>query len=168
MVKEGQTFKGGADVAILSDNIERFIKNMLTDEANIYVLKRSEIAEQFGCAPSQINYVLQTRFTPERGYIVESKRGGGGCIRVIRMRADHRRIVDALVLEKYRGNGITEQQARSIITGLLEAGIATQREADIMVSAVSDRALNGNTFNRDRLRQDIMQGMTAALLKGDR
>lgn len=155
-------------MAILSDNIERFIKDMLTDEVNIYVLKRSEIAEQFGCAPSQINYVLQTRFTPERGYIVESKRGGGGCIRVIRMRADHRRIVDELVFEKYSGEGITELQARSIITGLLEVGVATQKEADIMASAVSDRALNVNTFNRDRLRQDIMRSMTAALLKEDR
>ena len=70
----------------LSDAIEQFIKTMLTQEAPEVELKRNELAEYFNCAPSQINYVLATRFTPDHGYIIESRRGGGGYVRIVRMR----------------------------------------------------------------------------------
>ena len=72
----------------LSDAIEQFIKTMLTQEAPEVELKRNELAEYFNCAPSQINYVLATRFTPDHGYIIESRRGGGGYIRIFRMAQD--------------------------------------------------------------------------------
>ena len=64
----------------LSDSIERFIKTLLEQEETEIELKRNELAEYFGCAPSQINYVLATRFTPDHGYVIESQRGGGGYI----------------------------------------------------------------------------------------
>ena len=70
----------------LSDTIEQFIKTMLVEETQEIELKRNELAEYFNCAPSQINYVLSTRFTPDHGYIIESRRGGGGCIRIFRMK----------------------------------------------------------------------------------
>jgi len=154
-------------VAVLSDAIEQFIKDMLGEQQTVLELKRSELAGHFGCAPSQINYVLATRFTPERGYVVESRRGGGGCIRIVCVRSEHRLIMSNLAYDKYIG-GITEMQAKSIIAGLEDAGIASACEAGIMASAVLDRTLGGNAADRDRLRLDIMRSMTAALLKEDR
>ena len=68
----------------LSDSIEQFIKDLLNEEATEVELKRNELAEYFGCAPSQINYVLATRFSPDHGYLTESRRGGGGYIRIVR------------------------------------------------------------------------------------
>ena len=99
----------------LSDAIEQFIKTMLTQEAPEVELKRNELAEYFNCAPSQINYVLATRFTPDHGYIIESRRGGGGYIRIFRMAQDtsehllyllHQRVgdsIDALAASGARG-----------------------------------------------------------------
>ena len=72
----------------LSDTIEQFIKTMLTHDENEIELKRNELAEYFNCAPSQINYVLATRFTPDHGYLIQSRRGGGGYIRIFRMQQD--------------------------------------------------------------------------------
>ena len=72
----------------LSDAIEKFIKAMLTQDEQEIELKRNELAQYFNCAPSQINYVLATRFTPDHGYIIESRRGGGGYIRIFRMEHD--------------------------------------------------------------------------------
>lgn len=79
----------------LSDTIESFIKQMLgASEENGVELKRNELAEYFGCAPSQINYVLATRFTPDHGYVVESHRGGGGCIRIVHVERDQGDFLD--------------------------------------------------------------------------
>ena len=69
----------------LSDTIEQFIKTMLQQGQPEIELKRNELAEYFHCAPSQINYVLATRFTPDHGYVISSQRGGGGCIRIVRV-----------------------------------------------------------------------------------
>ena len=71
-------------MATLSDSIERYLKGRLSKAVEgVIEIRRSEVAEQFDCVPSQINYVLETRFTPQRGYYVESRRGGGGYIRIM-------------------------------------------------------------------------------------
>ena len=70
-----------------SDLIARFIMEALDNEEGIAELQRSMIANRFGCVPSQINYVISTRFSPEHGYVVESRRGGGGYIRIKRVRS---------------------------------------------------------------------------------
>lgn len=72
----------------LSDSIETFIKELLNDDQPEVELKRNELAEYFNCAPSQINYVLATRFSLASGYVIESRRGGGGCIRIVRVVQD--------------------------------------------------------------------------------
>ena len=72
-------------MAQLSDSIERFIKELMEEGSQIEV-RRNELAQHFGCAPSQINYVLATRFSVDHGYIIESRRGGGGYVRIVRMR----------------------------------------------------------------------------------
>ena len=74
-------------MAQLSNEIEKFIKDLMEDDSQVE-LKRNELAQHFGCAPSQINYVLATRFTIDHGYVIESRRGGGGYVRIVRMRQE--------------------------------------------------------------------------------
>ena len=94
-------------MAQLSDNIEHFIKELMCEEAQID-LRRNELAQHFGCAPSQINYVLATRFSVDHGYIIESRRGGGGYVRIVRMQErDEGNLLDALLSRV--GNSVTEE-----------------------------------------------------------
>ena len=99
-------------MAQLSDNIEHFIKELMCEEAQID-LRRNELAQHFGCAPSQINYVLATRFSVDHGYIIESRRGGGGYVRIVRMQErDEGNLLDALLSRV--GNSVTEETANAI------------------------------------------------------
>ena len=125
----------------LSDTIEQFIKTMLAEDETQIELKRNELAEYFGCAPSQINYVLSTRFTPDHGYIIESRRGGGGCIRIVRMHQNSREHILYLIHERI-GESITETECVHLISQLLDRGFVTQSEAQLMRSAVSSQALS--------------------------
>ena len=125
----------------LSDSIEQFIKAMLTQEDHEVELKRNELAEYFGCAPSQINYVLSTRFTPDHGYIIESRRGGGGYIRILRMQQDAGKQLMYLLNERI-GASIDALSASHIIQQLAERGIVTVSEAALMNAAISPAALS--------------------------
>ena len=94
----------------LSDSIETFIKALLAEDEQSVELKRNELAEYFGCAPSQINYVLATRFTLDDGYVIESRRGGGGYIRIVRvMSSDHQQLM--YLINERIGQSITEAEA---------------------------------------------------------
>lgn len=125
----------------LSDSIEQFIKTMLTQDEQEVELKRNELAEYFGCAPSQINYVLATRFTPEHGYIIESRRGGGGYIRIFRMRQDTGKQLTYLLNERI-GDSISLLSANHLIQQLREREIVTPGEASLMAAAVSQQSLS--------------------------
>ena len=104
-------------MAALSDSIERFIKELMAEDTRVE-LKRNELAQYFGCANSQINYVLATRFSVDRGYLVESRRGGSGYVRVIRISS---RDVDLLsALMERIGEAIDEDAARALIARLYE------------------------------------------------
>ncbi len=124
----------------LSDSIESFIKTMLTQEEPEVELRRNELAEYFGCAPSQINYVLATRFTPNDGYVIESRRGGGGFIRIVRVCHSGGQKLMYLIQERI-GTAIGEQDAVRLIGQLLQDKQITQSEAGIMQAAVSDQAM---------------------------
>ncbi|MBR6568832.1 MAG: CtsR family transcriptional regulator [Clostridia bacterium] len=125
----------------LSDSIEQFIKTMLSQEEHEIELKRNELAEYFGCAPSQINYVLATRFTPDHGYIIESRRGGGGYIRIFRMQQDTGKQLVYLLNERI-GDSITVLSANHLIQQLKERDIVTSDEAALMAAAVSQQAIS--------------------------
>lgn len=125
----------------LSDAIEQFIKTMLSQDENEVELKRNELAEYFGCAPSQINYVLATRFTPDHGYLIESRRGGGGYIRIFRMQQDTSEQLLYLLNERI-GDSIDELSASHLIQQLCEREIISAREASLMNAAISQRALS--------------------------
>ena len=125
----------------LSDSIEQFIKDLLNEEATEVELKRNELAEYFGCAPSQINYVLATRFSPDHGYLTESRRGGGGYIRIVRVVQSGSQRLMYLVNDRI-GESIGEEECLRLISQLKEQRIVTADEAALMASALSTRALS--------------------------
>ena len=124
----------------LSDSIESFIKTLITQDEPEVELKRNELPEYFGCAPSQINYVLATRFTQNDGYVIESRRGGGGYIRIVRVVHGGGQKLLYLVQERI-GNAIGETEAHRLIAQLCQEKLVTDSEAEIMKAAVSDQAL---------------------------
>jgi transcriptional regulator CtsR len=144
----------------LSDSIEQFIKTMLTQEEQEVELKRNELAEYFGCAPSQINYVLATRFTPDHGYIIESRRGGGGYIRIFRMQQDTGKQLVYLLNERI-GDSISALSANHLIQQLQEREIVTANEAALMMAAVSAQSLSLPLPEalKDALRAKILKSM---------
>ena len=125
----------------LSDSIESFIKTLITQEEPEVELKRNELAEYFGCAPSQINYVLATRFSPDHGYIIESRRGGGGYIRIVRVVQSGSQRLMYLANERI-GEAITEAEAVRLIHQLTEQGLISAAEGEIMRAAVSAQAMS--------------------------
>ena len=150
-------------MAQLSDNIERFIKELLREDANVE-LRRNELAQHFGCAPSQINYVLATRFSVDHGYIIESRRGGGGYVRIVRMqnRAEPSFLKNLL---NRVGNSVGEETAVAIISNLLERNMITQNEASLMRAAVSRNALALPVSAKDVLRAAVLSNMLVQVFK---
>ena len=144
----------------LSDSIEHFIKTMLSEESTEVELKRNELAEYFGCAPSQINYVLATRFSPDHGYVTESRRGGGGYIRIVRVVESGSQRLMYLINERI-GNSIGEEECVRLISQLKEAEVVTADEASLMAAAVSARALSVPLTDelKNAMRARIMKSM---------
>ena len=144
----------------LSDAIEQFIKTMLTQEAPEVELKRNELAEYFGCVPSQINYVMSTRFSPEHGYIVESRRGGGGYIRIFRMAQDTSEHLLYLLHQRV-GDSIDALAASHLVQQLQEREVVTKGEAAMMNAALSPQALSLplSAEMKDALRARILKNM---------
>jgi transcriptional regulator CtsR len=122
------------------------------------------LAEQFGCAPSQINYVLTTRFTPYKGYYIESRRGGGGYIKIIKVGIEEDEDMEELLVNTI-GSSITKNKAYHIIEGLMEEKIITSREGDVMKASIEDVALARVTSGRNYLRADILKNMLLVLMK---
>jgi len=144
----------------LSDTIEQFIKTMLTQDEQEIELKRNELAEYFNCAPSQINYVLATRFTPDHGYIIESRRGGGGYIRIFRMERNTGEQLLYLLRERIR-ESISVVEASHLIIQLKDRQLISTSEASIMQAAVGAQALSLpiSTVMKDALRAKILKAM---------
>lgn len=145
----------------MSDIIEAYLKEILASRSTVEI-KRSDIAERFDCVPSQINYVINTRFTQEHGYMVESKRGGGGYIRILKVEV----IDDAHALEEMAaliGSAITYRNATTIINTLLEDEIIDQREAILMFSMIDPEFLSGLSTQEDELRAMLLKQMLMQL-----
>ena len=144
----------------LSDSIESFIKALLSEDSSEVELKRNELAEYFGCAPSQINYVLATRFSPDHGYLTESRRGGGGYIRIVRVVQTGSQRLLYLVNERI-GDSLSEEECLRMLTQLKEQGLISAREAPVMASAVSAKALAVPIPEalKDAMRARIMKSM---------
>ncbi len=153
----------------LSDSIESFIKTLLSQEEPEVELKRNELAEYFGCAPSQINYVLATRFSPDHGYIIESRRGGGGYIRIVRVVQSGAQRLMYLVNERI-GDAISEADAVRLIHQLTEQGLVSAGEGDVMRAAVSAQALGVPIPDplKDAMRARILRTMLITIARQNR
>ncbi|WP_200760973.1 CtsR family transcriptional regulator [Effusibacillus dendaii] len=150
----------------ISDIIEQYIKDiLLSGQAGYVEIQRNDLADRFRCVPSQINYVISTRFTVERGYIVESKRGGGGYIRIRKMDLDKGGNVYQTVL-RLIGRQISFREAEDVIQRLLEERLITQREARMLLAAVDGDLLQMAASERDRFRAQLLSVLLMAILKG--
>ncbi len=150
-------------MAQLSDSIEQFIKELMQQDAHIE-LRRNELAQHFGCAPSQINYVLATRFSVDHGYIIESRRGGGGYVRIVRMQTRGEPNFLETLLNRV-GNSVDEETANAIISNLFERKMITRREAGLMRAAVSRNALALPISAKDVLRAAVFRNMLVQAFK---
>ena len=149
----------------ISDIIELHLKEVLYGSPEgVIEIKRSDLSDRFQCVPSQINYVISTRFTLEKGYLVESKRGGGGYIRIQRLeipdvRAIHEQIVDQSAAE------ISQAAAEGIIYRLESGKHITSREAQLIRAAMSREVLALPLPERDWLRSRLLKAMLMSLLR---
>lgn len=140
----------------MSDRIEAFILELMKQEQDEWLkIQRNELAQIFGCVPSQINYVISTRFSPERGYLVESRRGGGGCVRI-------RRMPQGGLTAVYIGNELNERDALMLVSKLAGAESISNREAAVMQAALSDKSLV-SAIDKDRVRADILKNILAVI-----
>jgi transcriptional regulator CtsR len=151
-------------MASLSDIIETFIKQMITDTNGSIEIQRNELANHFNCVPSQINYVISTRFTTDRGYYVESRRGGGGSVKIKRINITRpgnylMHIVSSM------GNSISQQSAEVFINNFIDYNVISEREGFIMRAAISDKVIGCIPMpERDILRATQLKNMILSLL----
>ena len=130
--KEGHSMR-------MSDLLAEYIQELLNEADGIAEIQRNDLANQFGCVPSQINYVITSRFTPEQGYSVESRRGGDGYIRITRRQLSKSDFVMHII--NSIGDSLDAGTARAMIDNLYQNRLVSEEEANIIRAAVSDRAL---------------------------
>ena len=151
-------------MARLSDVIEEFIKELIKETGGEAEIQRNALALQFKCVPSQINYVIGTRFTNEHGYFVESRRGGGGHIKIKRI-AVTRPYNDFMHLVLSIGDRISEQSAVAHINNFADYKLISQRDGKLMKAAIGNKALiASNTENRDGIRAGILKNMLLRII----
>ena len=143
----------------ISDLIAAFLQESLEESGDgVLEVQRSDLAQRFNCVPSQIKYVMSTRFSPERGYIVESRRGGNGYIRITQVRVDRQTLLMHVI--NSLGEGVDLPSARAILSNLAEAGALEETLARTILAAVNDKALAAvPRQNRDAVRADILRNV---------
>ena len=149
----------------ISDIIEEFILEQLTDgEIN---LSRNELANFFNCAPSQINYVITTRFTPSRGFDVESRRGGGGYIKISKLSSGDKANYIYNIINNYVKDEIDFNNSCLILDNLLDNEIITNNEHDLIMVAISNKSLSNPLKMESKIRAKILNNILINLLKED-
>lgn len=140
----------------ISDVIASFIQSALDETDGVLELQRSDLAQRFNCVPSQINYVMSTRFSPEHGYIVESRRGGNGYIRITRVRTDRETLLMHVI--NSIGDKLDAASARAIVQNLVDSEAVSAEAGHSLLAATGDRALRRvDRSGRDMLRADIFK-----------
>jgi len=142
----------------ISDIIEEFIEDALSETGGSAELQRSELANRFNCVPSQINYVISTRFSPEHGYIVESRRGGGGFIRITRVAMEPKMLLMHTV--NAIGDSVDINTVAALITNLTQGSAISGSQARLILSATGNSALRpALPEERNALRASILKHM---------
>ncbi len=149
----------------LSDEIEQYIKALLEESQDGQVeIRRNSLAVYFRCVPSQINYVLETRFTLRHGFCVESRRGGGGFLRITRLPPGTR---EDLAREVYGfiGDAVSHREAMALVQRLEMEGLLSSREAALVEAALSSDMMQGAASVRNRMRAALMKSIVSAVLR---
>jgi transcriptional regulator of stress and heat shock response len=151
-------------MARISDLIESFIKEMLEgSEEKILEIQRNELANTFNCAPSQINYVLSTRFSLARGYYIESRRGGGGSIKITRIDINENDYIKDVIWNNI-GDKLTHSEGEGYIALFREQGLINDRETKMLRAAINDKTLPLPGSLRDAIRAQLLKTMLIAIL----
>ncbi len=146
----------------LSDLIEEYIMNAIENEEQVE-LKRSEIAQEFNCVPSQINYVISTRFIPELGFYVESKRGGNGYIKISRINLSKHDYISDLIQKI--GRSMSQSTLDVYLRELLRYNIIDNKGATVISAALSEKSLmQVDKVNRDKVRADSFKNILVNLI----
>lgn len=142
--------------------IEEYLKKALKEEGKVEI-QRNEVADLFDCVPSQINYVINSRFTIQHGYAVESKRGGGGYIRIIEIQvnnnAEQLELMDEII-----GSELSEKDAQIIINTLYQSDLMTEREAHMMLAAMNQHHYTKQDKIDNQIRANILLSMVRLLI----
>ena len=141
----------------ISDVIEEFIKDLFDDGSDAIEIQRNELAEHFNCVPSQINYVISTRFKPSQGYYVESRRGGGGHITIKKVKNDKEDYIMHII--NNIGNKLTSSEADILISDFLSYNIINTKEAKLLKVATNDKVLKLDKSIKDEVRARIFKNM---------
>ena len=146
----------------MSDLVAQYILEMLEAQDGSAEIQRNELAGSLGCVPSQINYVITSRFTPEQGYIVESRRGGGGYIRISRVKMDKSTAVMHIV--NSIGDHLDRASAEAMLKNMLQQDMMELQTAKVIAAALSDRTLRSvEPVKRDELRASLFKHMIITL-----
>lgn len=147
----------------MSDLVAQYIKDVLERQDGEAEIKRNELATTLGCVPSQINYVITSRFTPEQGYIVESRRGGGGYIRITRIKTTRSGAIMHIV--NSIGSSLDKATAEIMVDNMLDTGVIDARTARLIAAAAGERAYQSVPQQyRDSLRAAVFKNMLLTLL----
>ncbi|MFA5561318.1 MAG: CtsR family transcriptional regulator [Eubacteriales bacterium] len=149
----------------IADYIAKLIHTMLEQNQGVLELKRNDMAEELGCAPSQISYVITSRFTPQQGYIVESQRGGGGYIRIVRKQMH----VNECLMHFFQavGDSLSEAEAYAFLRSLADRRVVEPSVAGVLSAPLSNTALADipDKALRDMVRASLMRQMMLALMR---
>lgn len=147
----------------ISNAIEQFILSVIGEDESIQ-LSRNELANYFSVSPSQINYVLETRFNLDKGYIIESRRGGGGYVTVLKIPYSQDETIPSMLKEIEGVNHLTYNKASDMIDRLLREDIISENEATIIKSAISEKALAGPIKTKD-IRKNVFKEILVGLMR---
>ncbi len=154
--------KGSGRKMKLSDVIADMILDMFDDDTSTVQIQRNDLAAQLGCVPSQINYVITSRFTPEQGYRIESRRGGGGCIMITRAASKENALVSLI---NSIGRSIGEKNAKAHIYNLNYQGMISDRAGKMMMSVISDNNFKGLPADvKNQIRANLLKQMLIAYI----
>lgn len=158
-------------MSMIADKIEKFILDRMREEQEKLILKRNELADELDCAPSQISYVLSTRFSNERGFDVESRRGLGGYIRIKKINPESSDSLPVVTTYRiYEGPNTVERliDMRDVdqsLFQLLQSEKITRREAQLMHNSFATLIENVDVEERNDAVRQLYASMVDTLRK---
>jgi transcriptional regulator CtsR len=148
----------------LSDKIENYLRELIKGYEGEVEIKRNRLADDFNCSPSQINYVLDTRFTLERGYIIESRRGGGGFVRIIKVKLNSKNEAIKNIIKQLEAP-LQPKEAKGIVKRLFDNKLISQRDRIILEAAISKKSIGFNDEEKNSIRTQVLKNTLKAIFK---